>query len=131
MIFPPDSLIGYRDVDRLISDYQSGTRPRLIWSNHALRRFNEMKQQAALTAAEVAEAVVAPARISRTHKYDAMLLTHTRVTVSVCIGIDGLPVIATLLWATADDWLDSYGARPADGRTPRTDLTHLPRRENG
>lgn len=131
MIFPPNSLIGYRDVDRLISDYRAGTRPRLIWSNHALRRFTEMKQQAALTADEVSEAIVNPAEISKQYQYDTMLLTHSRVTVAVSITEDGLPLIRTLLWATADDWLDSYGARPADGRTPRTDLTHLPRRENG
>ena len=131
MIYPPNSLIGYRDIDSLIVDYRTGVRPRLLWSNHALRRFVEMKGQAGLTADEVSEAVVAPTSVSFQSKYAAMLLTHHRVTLSVCVTGDGLPIIATILWSTADDWLTSYGARPTDGRAPRADLTHLPRRENG
>jgi hypothetical protein len=115
----------------LQSAYLSGRRPFLTWSAHALRRFNTMKAQG-LTADEVSDAVCTPTRIGFSRQYNTVLLQADRVTLSVAVGEnDGWPVVLTVLWATADDWQDSYRRGAVEGRAPRADLSHLPRRNGG
>lgn len=120
----PNSLVTYQNARYLEADYRGGLRPRLIFARHALERFAAMKEQG-LTADEVTCAVVTPDAVGYTRVHDAMLLTSRRVTLSVVIDPDGYPLVATILWATADAWRESYGKRPLDGREARSDLSHL------
>jgi hypothetical protein len=121
----PNTLRTYRNENSLLVAYRNGDRPKVLMTYHFYARFAAMKAQANLTADEVTNAICSPERIGFTASYDAMLLQHGRVTVSVVLDADGYPTAATLLWRTAEDWLESYGKRPVDGREARADLSHL------
>lgn len=119
----PQQVQQFLSVRHLLDNYKNGARPWTALSPHAVRRYMEMK----LAADEFSAALIEPTDIGYSHKYDAMLLKNGRVSLSVMLDRDGYPTVATVLFATREDWQEAYeSGNFGDGRSKRADLGHLP-----
>ena len=115
----------YRSVPALIAAYRSGERPRLWFTNHAVRRRVDM----GITEDEVFGCIAHPEEISYSPTHDAMNIKAGRITLGVQLDQSGYPQVGTMLYRYADEWERAAAeGRLGVGRVLYEDMSHLPRR---